>query len=151
MAISSSVTPITPCYSPGITPQRSARRKQALLLPADAGSSMCPRSQSSRERSMTSGIPWASPLAQYRAHQGPIQSAINRVLDSGTYILGPEVEAFERAFAEFCGGGHGIGVGSGTDALILALKVLGIGLGDDVITVSHTAVATVAAIVATGA
>jgi len=100
---------------------------------------------------MSSAIPWASPLAQYRAHQAPIQSAINRVLDSGSYILGAEVEAFETAFAEYCGGGHAIGVASGTDALILALKALGIGPGDEVITVSHTAVATVAAILAVGA
>jgi len=96
-------------------------------------------------------IPWASPLAQYRAHQAPIQNAINRVLDSGTYILGAEVESFECAFANFCGGDHAVGVASGTDALILALKALGIGPGDEVITVSHTAVATVAAILATGA
>jgi dTDP-4-amino-4,6-dideoxygalactose transaminase len=100
---------------------------------------------------MSSVIPWASPLAQYRAHQAPIQSAINRVLNSGTYILGVEVEAFETAFAAYCGGGHGVGVASGTDALILALKALGIGPGDEVITVSHTAVATVAAILAVGA
>ncbi len=100
---------------------------------------------------MSSVIPWASPLAQYRAYQAPIQNAINRVLDSGAYILGAEVEAFESAFAEFCGGGHGVGVASGTDALILALKSLGIGPGDEVITVSHTAVATVAAILAANA
>jgi dTDP-4-amino-4,6-dideoxygalactose transaminase len=100
---------------------------------------------------MSSAIPWASPLAQYRARQAPIQSAINRVLDSGTYILGAEVEAFENAFADYCGGGHGVGVASGTDALILALKALGIGQGDEVITVSHTAVATIAAILAVGA
>jgi dTDP-4-amino-4,6-dideoxygalactose transaminase len=100
---------------------------------------------------MNSAIPWASPLAQYRAHQAPIQSAINRVLDSGTYILGAEVESFERTFAEFCGGSYAVGVASGTDALILALKALDIGPGDEVITVSHTAVATVAAILACGA
>jgi dTDP-4-amino-4,6-dideoxygalactose transaminase len=100
---------------------------------------------------MSSVIPWASPLAQYRAHQAPIQSAINRVLNSGTYILGAEVEAFESAFAEHCGDGHAVGVASGTDALILALKTLAIGPGDEVITVSHTAVATVAAILAVGA
>jgi dTDP-4-amino-4,6-dideoxygalactose transaminase len=100
---------------------------------------------------MSSVIPWASPLAQYRAHQTPIQSAIDRVLNSGTYILGAEVEAFESAFAEYCGDGHGVGVASGTDALILALKALSIGPGDEVITVSHTAVATVAAILAVGA
>jgi dTDP-4-amino-4,6-dideoxygalactose transaminase len=96
-------------------------------------------------------IPWASPLAQYRAHQAPIQSAIDRVLNSGTYILGAEVEAFENAFADYCGGGYGVGVASGTDALILVLKALGIGPGDEIITVSHTAVATVAAILAVGA
>src|SRR5215472_5560326 len=95
-------------------------------------------------------IPWASPLAQYRAHHAQIQSAIGRVLESGTYILGAEVESFESAFADFCGGGHAIGVASGTDALILALKAIGVGPGDEVITVSHTAVATVAAILAVG-
>jgi dTDP-4-amino-4,6-dideoxygalactose transaminase len=100
---------------------------------------------------MTSMILWASPLAQYRAHRAPIQNAINRVLDSGTYILGAEVQTFEAAFADYCGGGHAIGVASGTDALVLALKALGIGPGDEVITVSHTAVATVAAVLATGA
>jgi dTDP-4-amino-4,6-dideoxygalactose transaminase len=112
---------------------------------------MYPRLQSFRDRSMSSVIPWTSPLAQYRAHQAPIQSAIDRVLNSGTYILGAEVEAFEIAFAEYCGVGYGVGVASGTDALILALKALGIGPGDEVITVSHTAVATVAAILAVGA
>jgi dTDP-4-amino-4,6-dideoxygalactose transaminase len=100
---------------------------------------------------MSSVIPWASPLAQYRAHQAPIQNAINRVLESGTYILGAEVEAFETALAEYCAASHAIGVASGTDALILALKALGIGPGDEVITVAHTAVATVAAILAVGA
>lgn len=104
-----------------------------------------------RDHPMISMIPCASPLAQYRAHQAAIQCAINRVLDSGTYILGAEVESFERAFADFCGSGDAVGVASGTDALILALKALGVGLGDEVITVSHTAVATVAAILACGA
>jgi dTDP-4-amino-4,6-dideoxygalactose transaminase len=105
-----------------------------------------------RDGRMKSAIPWACPLAQYRTHQAPIQRAINRVLDSGTYILGAEVESFETAFADFCGGDHhAVGVASGTDALVLALKALGIGPGDEVITVSHTAVATVAAVLATGA
>jgi dTDP-4-amino-4,6-dideoxygalactose transaminase len=96
-------------------------------------------------------IPWASPLAQYRAHRKPIQAAISRVLEGDTYILGGEVESFERAFAEYCGVDHAIGVASGTDALILALRAIGLGSGDEVITVSHTAVATVAAILACGA
>ncbi|MGN6716423.1 MAG: DegT/DnrJ/EryC1/StrS family aminotransferase, partial [Candidatus Binatia bacterium] len=100
---------------------------------------------------MSAAIPWALPLAQYRAHRASIQNAINRVLDSGNYILGAELDSFERAFAEYCRCNHAVGVGSGTEALILALKALGIGPGDEVITVSHTAVATVAAILATGA
>jgi dTDP-4-amino-4,6-dideoxygalactose transaminase len=96
-------------------------------------------------------IPWANPLAQYRSHESEILAAIGRVLESNSYILGQEVETFERAFGDYCGMAHGVGVGSGTDALILALRALGIGAGDEVITVSHTAVATVAAILACGA
>jgi dTDP-4-amino-4,6-dideoxygalactose transaminase len=99
----------------------------------------------------TGSIPWASPAAQYRAHQAEIKAAIARVLDSGFFVLGEEVEAFERAFAAYCGVGHGIGVASGTDALELAMRALGIGPGDEVITVSHTAVATAAAVLACGA
>lgn len=96
-------------------------------------------------------IPWASPVAQYRAHKDAIEAAITRVLDSGAYVLGSEVENFERAFAEYCGVAYAVGIASGTDALILALRALDIGPGDEVITVSHTAVATAAAIIATGA
>lgn len=96
-------------------------------------------------------IPLASPLAQYRSQAAAIDDAIKRVLDSGQYILGPEVEGFERAFAAFCGAGHAIGVSSGTDAIKLALHALGIGAGAEVITVSHTALATVAAIIDAGA
>lgn len=96
-------------------------------------------------------IPLASPLAQYRAQASAIDAAIRRVLDSGQYILGREVEAFEADFAAFCGAPHAIGVNSGTDALVLALRALGIGRGDEVITVSHTALATVAAILEAGA
>ena len=96
-------------------------------------------------------IPVISPLAQYHSHKGAIQTAITNVLEGGTYILGQQVDAFEREFAEHCGVAYTIGVGSGTDALILTLKALGIGTGDEIITVSHTAVATAAAIVAVGA
>ena len=110
---------------------------------------LCSRSEDHRLTPLS--IPLVSPQAQYRAHQEPIQAAIARVLDSGSYILGEEVESFERAFADYCGVAEGIGVASGTDALILSLKALGIGPGDEIITVSHTAVATVAAILASGA
>lgn len=96
-------------------------------------------------------IPWASPLAQYQAHAPAIRGAIDRVLQGGNYILGEEVATLERAFRDHCGIDHAVGVGSGTDALILALRALGVGAGDEVITVSHTAVATVSAVLATGA
>jgi dTDP-4-amino-4,6-dideoxygalactose transaminase len=72
--------------------------------------------------------------------------AIERVLAGGHYILGPEVEAFEVEFARYIGVSHSVGVANGTDAIALALRALGLGPGDEVITVSHTAVATVAAI-----
>jgi dTDP-4-amino-4,6-dideoxygalactose transaminase len=73
------------------------------------------------------------------------------VLDSGWYILGDEVAAFEAEFAAYLGTEHAVGVGSGTEAIHLALAACEIGAGDEVVTVSHTAVATVAAIELTGA
>ncbi len=93
----------------------------------------------------------ANPYASYLAFQQEIDEAIHRVLNSGWYILGKEVSAFEQEFAAFIGVPHAIGVGNGTDALELALRACGIGAGDEVITVSHTAVATVAAIELAGA
>ncbi len=91
-------------------------------------------------------IPQTDPRAGYRAQKTEIDAAIARVLDSGQYILGREVESFESAFAGFLGVAHGIGCASGTDAIELALRACGIEAGDLVFTVSHTAVATVAAI-----
>lgn len=76
---------------------------------------------------------------------------LSRVLNSGRYILGKEVDAFEEEFSRYISVAHGIGVGSGTEALHLALSACGIGRGDEVITVAHTAVATVAAIELAGA
>jgi dTDP-4-amino-4,6-dideoxygalactose transaminase len=96
-------------------------------------------------------IPQCNPRANYLAHREGIDSALNKVLDKGQYILGENVEAFEKEFADYCGVAHAIGVASGTDALTIALKAAGIGIGDEVITVSHTAVATVAAIELAGA
>ena len=87
----------------------------------------------------------------YLAQQAQIDAAVKRVLDSGWYILGKECDAFERDFAHWCGVGHAIGVGNGTDAIVIALKALGVGDGDAVFTVSHTAVATVAAVELAGA
>jgi len=96
-------------------------------------------------------IIYANPKAQYLSYKSEIDAAISRVLDSGWYILGKEVELFEEEFSDYIGVGYGVGVGSGTEALHLALVACGIGPGDEVITVSHTAVATAAAITLSGA
>src|SRR5215472_16497903 len=96
-------------------------------------------------------IPQTDPRAAYLAQKNEIDAAIQRVLDSGWYVLGVEVEQFETAFAASLGLAHGIGCASGTDAIELALRACGIGAGDLVFTVSHTAVATVAAIERAGA
>ncbi len=96
-------------------------------------------------------IQQTDPHANYRAHRVEIDAVMRRVLDSGRYILGEEVAAFEREFADSVGAAHAVGVASGTDALELALRACGVGAGDLVFTVAHTAVATVAAIELTGA
>ena len=93
----------------------------------------------------------ADPKLNYLTHKDEIDEAVHRVMESGWYILGKEVAAFEEEFASYLGAQSAIGVGNGTDALHLALRTCGIGPGDGVITVSHTAVATVAAIQLVGA
>jgi dTDP-4-amino-4,6-dideoxygalactose transaminase len=90
-------------------------------------------------------------LPDYRQHREEILAIVDAVFSSGRLILGSRVTTFEEHFAAFCGARFGIGVNSGTDALFLALKALQIGADDEVITVSNTAVPTVAAIRATGA
>jgi dTDP-3-amino-3,4,6-trideoxy-alpha-D-glucose transaminase len=87
----------------------------------------------------------------YAALADEISAAVQRVLESGWYILGPEVEAFEGAFAHYHGVAHAVAVANGTDAIELALRAAGIGRGDEVISVAHTAVATVCAIERAGA
>lgn len=97
-------------------------------------------------------VPQADPGAAYRAQKEEIDAAIARVLASGWYILGEEGRAFEAEFAAWLGEGqHAVGCANGTDALALILRGLGIGPGATVATVSHTAVATVAAIEMVGA
>jgi dTDP-4-amino-4,6-dideoxygalactose transaminase len=88
---------------------------------------------------------------QHASIKAEIDAAVERVLTGGWYVLGPEVKAFENEFADYVGVRHAIGVGSGTEAIHVALLALGIGAGDEVITVPNTAVATVAAIELTGA
>ena len=96
-------------------------------------------------------IPQSDPKASYLAHKTGIDAAVARVLNSGWYILGQETAAFEKEFAAFLGANHAVGVASGTDALVIALRACGVGTGDAVVTVSHTAVATVAAVELAGA
>ena len=96
-------------------------------------------------------VPQANPGAGYRALKPEIDAAIARALDSGWYILGAEGRAFEAEFATWLGAAHAVGCGNGTDALALALRALGVGSDSTVVTVSHTAVATVAAIEMVGA
>lgn len=96
-------------------------------------------------------IPLADLKAQYHSIKEEIDRAISNVLESSQFILGDEVAAFEAEFAAYCGAAYGIGLNSGTSALHLALLAAGAGPGDEVITVPFTFVATVAAIIYTGA
>ncbi|HEV7744884.1 MAG TPA: DegT/DnrJ/EryC1/StrS family aminotransferase [Pyrinomonadaceae bacterium] len=96
-------------------------------------------------------IPLVDLKAQYQSIKSEVDGAIAEVLDSCQFILGPKVEAFETEFAAYCQSRFAFGVNSGTSALHLALLAAGIGPGDEVITVSYTFVATIAAILYTGA
>lgn len=93
----------------------------------------------------------SNPKAQYLSCKKEIKKAIFKVLESGNYILGDEVRSFEKEFSKYIGLRYGIGVASGTDSLHISLKACSIGVGDEVITVPHTAVATVQAIELSGA
>ena len=96
-------------------------------------------------------IPLVDLKAQYRIIRDEVRAAMDDVLEGMQLNLGPNVQAFDKEFAAFCGAKHAIGVGSGTDALQLAIRALGISAGDEVITVSHTFFATVEAILYSGA
>jgi dTDP-4-amino-4,6-dideoxygalactose transaminase len=96
-------------------------------------------------------VPFLDLTRQYKRIEEEILSAQKRVFEKGRFILGEEVSAFEDEFARYCGVRYGVGVGSGTDALFLALKAAGIGEGDEVITVSHSFIASAIAISMTGA
>ena len=96
-------------------------------------------------------IPFGDLKPQYFQLKKEIDGAVRQVIERGRFILGEEVEAFEKEFAEYCGCGYGIGVGSGTEAIHLALIALSIQPGDEVITVPNTAVPTVSAISFAGA
>lgn len=96
-------------------------------------------------------VPFIDIGAQHKSFRPAMDKALSRILDHGRFTLGPEVKAFEEAFATYCGVEHCVAVSSGTAALMLALKASGIGPGDEVITVSHTFFATAEAISHVGA
>src|SRR5689334_12232127 len=98
-----------------------------------------------------SGIPLCDLQAQYRDLRPELEAALARVLASGQVILGPEVSALEAEVAQYCGVSHGVGCGSGTDALSLALQALEIGPGDEVILPTFTFFATAGSVCRTGA
>lgn len=96
-------------------------------------------------------IPLVDLKTQYRGIKDEVLAEVGKALDGMQLYLGKNVQAFEAGFASYCGTKFAIGVGSGTDALYIALRALGIGPGDEVITVAHTFIATVEAIIMTGA
>ena len=96
-------------------------------------------------------IPLVDLKAQYLSIKDEIDSAIARVVENTSFILGPEVEAFEKEFADFCEAEHCVACASGTDAIAMALQGLGVGPGDEVITVSFTFIATAEAVTLVGA
>jgi dTDP-4-amino-4,6-dideoxygalactose transaminase len=96
-------------------------------------------------------VPLCDIQTQYRALESQLQEAVNRVLKSGQVIGGPEVSGLEEETARYCGTDYGVGCSSGSDALLVALSALGVGPGDEVITVPNTYIATAFAITYTGA
>jgi dTDP-3-amino-2,3,6-trideoxy-4-keto-D-glucose/dTDP-3-amino-3,4,6-trideoxy-alpha-D-glucose/dTDP-2,6-dideoxy-D-kanosamine transaminase len=100
----------------------------------------------------TTAIPLFDYVEQFKLIEDEILAAVRGVLDSGSLVLGPRVQAFEEHFAKYLGvDGQAVGVGNGTDALAIALRALGIGPGDEVVTVANTAIPTVSAIRMVGA
>ena len=96
-------------------------------------------------------IPLVDLKAQYERIKDEIDRAILDVISSCSFVGGDCVDGFEKAFADFCGVKHCVGLGNGTDALFVALKTLGVGAGDEVITVANSFIATSEAISMTGA
>ncbi len=100
---------------------------------------------------MPDAIPLVDLGAQHELVAEQVAAGFARVLAAGSYVLGPEVEKFEREYANYCGVRHAVGVGNGTDAVELALRAAGVGPGCEVITAANTFVATAEAVVRTGA
>lgn len=100
---------------------------------------------------MTSRVPFLDLRAAHEELGEEFERAVARVVDSGWYLLGPELEAFEREFADYCGVRHCVGVGSGLSAIELTLRAAGIGPGDEVIVPAYTWIATWLAVSSVGA
>ena len=100
---------------------------------------------------MTSEIPFLELRPGYDELRSQFDEAYHRVMDSGWYLFGRELEAFESEFSQYCGVKHCIGVGNGLDAISLILRGYGIGIGDEVIVPSHTFIATWLGVTSTGA
>ena len=96
-------------------------------------------------------VPFLDLKVQYRQIEAELKPVLEDIMANGAFIGGPQVEAFEKEFAAFCGGGYCVGLNSGTDALRFALMAAGVGPGDEVITVPHTFIATTEAISQAGA
>lgn len=96
-------------------------------------------------------IPFLDLKRQHAALKTELMDAAERVLDSSAFVLGPDGRALEQELAQLCGARHGVGTGSGTDALRLALTALGVGAGDEVITPAFSFVASATTIVMAGA
>lgn len=118
---------------------------------SDNGATAPSTTTTGRQRRLLTPIPFVDLAVQHKALERPIREAVARTLESSAFILGEEVTAFEREFAEFCGVKHAIGVACGLDALTLSLRALGIGAGDEVILPANTFIATALAVVAAGA
>lgn len=110
-----------------------------------------PESHAAPRAAAGAPVPFLDLAAPHRELRAELDAAIARVIDSGWYILGPEVEAFESEFAAYVGAAHCVGVGNGLDALHLALLALGIGPGDEVVVPSNTYIATWLAVSQCGA
>lgn len=96
-------------------------------------------------------VPFLDLRLAYEELKSEIDSAVHRILSSGWYILGSEVESFEEEYSEFCGSRYCVGVANGLDAIYLGLRAMGVGPGDEVIVPSHTYIATWLAVTQTGA
>jgi dTDP-4-amino-4,6-dideoxygalactose transaminase len=110
-----------------------------------------PSSPASPECQALEKVPLVDLKAQYRSIRPEIDAAVARVIASSSFILGPECAAFEAEFAAFCEAGPCAGCANGTDAIALALQALGVGPGDEVVTVAFTFIATAEAVTMTGA